>query len=340
MSSYTADTNLKHNETECTGILLTNLGTSTALTVRAVRQYLAEFLADPRVVELPRLLWWVILHGFILRFRPRRSIKLYQKIWLTEGSPLLVYSRRLAEKIQMALKARTSGKIKVVLGMRYGEPDLAKALRELRAAGAKRIVILPLYPQYSASTTGSTFDAIAAELQTWRCVPELHFLQHYANHPAYIDALVNSITQHRLKQPRAGHLLFSFHGIPQKMCMSGDPYYELCLKTANLVATQLNLAPGVWSVAFQSRLGRAAWLKPYCDQELREMPTRGIKNVTVICPGFAVDCLETLEEIAMTNRAIFMQAGGESFAYIPALNDTDQHVTALLAVLDSMLKIT
>lgn len=305
-----------------TGILLTNLGTPSAPTAKAVRKYLAEFLWDPRVVEIPRPLWWLILHGVVLRIRPKKSAKLYQQIWTATGSPLLVNSQRLADKLQKQL----GDKFKVALGMRYGEPSIASALEQLRQHKVDRVVVLPLYPQYSAATTASTFDAIAAVLKKWRYVPELNFMQQYFDHPDYIAAIADSIRQ---QYKSDSHLLFSFHGLPKRCTDLGDPYQQQCQTTAQLVAAQLQLSSDKYSVVFQSRFGAAEWIKPYCDETLRNLPKQGIKNVTVVCPGFAVDCLETLEEIAQQNREIFLQAGGENFHYIPALNDSAAHVVML-----------
>lgn len=330
MSYYSSRKNFQHNSATCTGILLANLGTPTAPTRAAVKQYLAEFLWDPRVVEIPRPIWWLILHGFILQTRPSRSAKLYKKIWLAEGSPLLVYSRELAITLEQTLAGANQNIYKVALGMRYGEPSIRNALQELREAGAEKIIVLPIYPQYAASTTGSIFDAVSKELQTWRYLPEIHFINGYADNSFYIKALVNHIQQHWQTHGKTQHLLFSFHGLPKKMLEQGDPYYCFCQKTARLVATQLNLASDDWSIAFQSRLGVAEWLKPYCAETLQAMPANNIKSVSVICPGFAVDCLETLEEIAITNRELFLQAGGERFDYIPALNASEQHVNMLV----------
>lgn len=308
------------------GILLTNLGTPTAPTTAAVRRYLAEFLADPRVVEIPRPLWWLILHGIVLRIRPRRSAALYRKIWTTEGSPLLVNSQRLTNALQTEL---ANNNCKVVLGMRYGKPAIAQALNELRAHAVKRIIILPLYPQYSAATTASTYDAVAATLKNWRAIPAIQLLNSYYDQPLYIAAIANSIRNYWQTHGQNDHLLFSFHGLPKRCIELGDPYQQQCYATAQLVAEKLQLALEHWSVAFQSRFGAAEWLQPYCDKTLQAMPTQGKKNVAVICPGFAVDCLETLEEIAQQYRTLFLQAGGESFNYIPALNDSTEQVALL-----------
>ena len=313
----------------CTGILLTNLGTPEAPTPAALRRYLGEFLWDPRVVNSPRILWWLILHGVILRTRPRRSAAAYRKVWTEAGSPLLDISRRQAERLQQALATAASPPPLVVLAMRYGQPSIATGLDRLRQANATRVLILPLYPQYSAATTASTFDAVARTYRDWPRLPELRMVMHYHDHPAYIAALAESIRDHWQEHGRGGRLLFSFHGIPQDYFEAGDPYPCECRKTARLVAEALELPEDDWALAFQSRFGPRAWVQPYTDATLREWAGHGCKRVDVICPGFTADCLETLEEIALRYRALFLDAGGEEFHYIPALNDGDAHVEAL-----------
>jgi ferrochelatase len=315
------------------GVLLCNLGTPTAPDRGAVRRFLAEFLADRRVVELPRWLWLPVLYGFILPLRPRRTAANYRKIWTAEGSPLLVISRRQAAALEDALRALLPHAVRLELGMRYGEPSIGGALQRLRAAGAGRIVVLPLYPQYSGSTTGSTFDAVAEALRSWRRVPELRFIADYHDDPGYIDALADSVRAYRAAHGAADRLLFSFHGIPQQYSDAGDPYRDQCLRTAQLTAARLGLADADWSVAFQSRFGPRPWLQPYTDVLLGELARGGCRRVQVICPGFAADCLETLEEIAIQNRALFLAAGGTEYSYIPALNDAPRHIAALAALL-------
>jgi len=322
-----------HDQPACTGVLLTNLGTPDAPTPQAVRRYLGEFLWDSRVVEIPRLLWWLILHGVILRIRPAKSAHKYQTIWTDEGSPLLAISRRQATALANLLKARCPGPVRVALGMRYGQPSIAAALAELRDAGARRLLVLPLYPQYSAATTASTFDAVAAELRTWRWLPELRFVAQYHDDPAYLDALATRINADCAEQP-GERLLFSFHGLPKRNLLAGDPYYCQCHKTARLVAERLELAPDQWAVAFQSRFGRAEWLQPYTSVLLTEWAKAGVKRVDVVCPGFAADCLETLEEMALENRQTFLDAGGEHYRYLPALNDVPEHIAALAGLVE------
>lgn len=322
-----------HGQPACAGVLLTNLGTPDAPTPSALRRYLAEFLWDRRVVEIPRPLWWLILHGVILRTRPARSARKYQAIWTAEGSPLLAISRKQAKALAETLAARCPGPVRVVLGMRYGNPSIPAALAELRTAGVQRLLVLPLYPQYSAATTASTFDAIAAELQTWRWLPELRFIAQYHDHPAYLDALAASLRAARAEQ--AGErLLFSFHGLPKRNLLAGDPYHCQCHKTARLVAERLGLGPEQWAVAFQSRFGRAEWLQPYTSVLLADWAKAGVKRVDVACPGFAADCLETLEEIAHENRQTFLDAGGERYRYLPALNDAPDHIAALAGLIE------
>ena len=308
------------------GVLLANLGTPDAPTSPALRRYLAEFLSDPRVIEVPRLLWWFILHGIILRVRPRKSAAAYRSVWTSEGSPLLAISRQQQAAIQQQLGDGYS----VKLGMRYGNPSIASALRELQHEGVRKIIVLPLYPQYAGPTTGSTFDAVASELTTWRWVPELHFINNYCDHPLYIAALANSVREHMEKNGQPQKIIFSYHGMPKRYLMAGDPYFCWCQKTTRLVQEYLGLDKSLCITSFQSRFGREEWLKPYTDTTLEQLPREGIKDVAIISPAFSADCLETLEELAVENRDLFLQAGGEKYRYIPALNDRPEHI-ALLA---------
>jgi len=333
MSGYKGERDYRHDAAECLGVLLVNLGSPDAPTAAAVQRYLAEFLWDPRVVEIPRPLWWLILHGMVLRTRPSRSAHAYQKIWTDEGSPLVVISRRQARSLQQALAVRYGEKIRVALAMRYGNPSIAAGLAQLREAHARRIVVLPLYPQYSAAATATVFDAVADELKTWRWLPELRFISNYHDDEGYLSALANSIRESWSQYGRAERLLFSFHGMPKRTLQAGDPYHCLCQKTARLAAERLSLPQERWQVSFQSRFGRAEWLQPYTDQTLRQWAREGIKEVDVVCPGFAADCLETLEEIAMQNNATFLAAGGKRLHYIPALNDRSDHIEALANLL-------
>ncbi|HET8552186.1 MAG TPA: ferrochelatase [Gammaproteobacteria bacterium] len=311
------------------GVLLANLGTPEAPTPRAVRRYLREFLSDRRVVELPRAAWWPVLYGFILPLRPRRSAAAYEKIWQTAGSPLLVYSRAQREALQAALDERLDEPVVVALGMRYGNPSVPAALKELRDRGCRRIVVLPLYPQYSATTTGATFDAVTRCLQGWRELPTLDFISGYHDRPGYIEALAASVREFRAANGSGEKLLLSFHGLPQRNVDLGDPYEQQCRDTGARLAAALGLGEDDWQVSFQSRLGAAAWLRPYTDETVREWGRAGRKTVDVICPGFSSDCLETLEEIAIRNAEYFRAKGGDTLRYIPALNARADHIAFL-----------
>jgi ferrochelatase len=329
MTRYQNQADYLHDSPECMGVLLTNLGTPDSPAPADVRRYLAEFLSDPRVIEMPRALWWPVLHGVILRTRPRRSARLYAKVWSSDGAPLLRISILQAQALQSSLGEAIGGPVKVVLAMRYGTPSIRQGLESLRQANARRVVVLPLYPQYSATSTGSVFDEVTAVLQCYRWLPELRVINHYHDHPAYIEALAASIRNAWETQTPPDRLVFSFHGIPREYFLAGDPYHCECHKTARLVAQILDLSPERWLVSFQSRLGPKQWLKPYTDHTLKALGKEGVSRVHVICPGFAADCLETLEEIAMQNREIFLQAGGAEYHYIPALNDDVNHIAAL-----------
>jgi len=322
-------TDFRHDAPEALGVLLVNLGTPDAPTTPAVRRYLAEFLSDPRVVELPRPLWWLILHGVILRIRPARSAHAYQAVWTEQGSPLLDISQRLADVLGRRLAETLPGTVRVELGMRYGNPSIPAALRRLRDANCRRLLVLPLYPQYSATTTGSTFDAVTRELSTWRWVPELRTVNQYHDVPGHIEALAQSVRDHWAAHGRPDRLLFSFHGIPKDYFLGGDPYHCQCQKTARLVAEALDLPRETWALSFQSRVGTKEWLRPYTDETLKAWGAQGVGSVQVICPGFAADCLETLEEIAVENRGYFLGAGGRDYGYIPALNDSPAQVQVL-----------
>lgn len=332
---YKGNPEYKHDSPPCIGVLITNLGTPDAPTPAALRKYLAEFLSDPRVIEVPRLIWWFVLHGIILRLRPRRSAKAYEKVWTKNGSPLLDISTRQAHAIQQELDKRFSGKVKVELAMRYGNPSIQSGLEKLRDANANRFLIFPLYPQYSAATTASTFDAIAKVFKTWRWIPELRMVNHYHDNTGYINALANSIKKHWETHPRPEKLLFSFHGLPKDYFLAGDPYHCECHKTARLVAECLELNEEEWQLTFQSRFGPREWLQPYTDITLKELGAKGVKHVQIICPGFSADCLETLEEIDLQNRGFFIEAGGKEFSYIPALNQSDEHIQLLSTIVEA-----
>ncbi len=333
---YSARKGKAHGQPVRTGVLLCNLGTPDAPTPAALKKYLAEFLSDPRVVELPRWQWLPVLHGIILNTRPARSAKLYQKVWTDEGSPLLVTSLAQRDKLQVALDA-SADQIVVEIGMRYGNPSMQVALEALREKNCRKIIVLPLYPQYSGSTSGSTFDALTDILKSWRRVPELHVIDGYHDHEGYISALASSIRKHWAEHEKAEKLIFSFHGIPERYFKAGDPYPCFCRKTARLTAEALELAEGEWQVTFQSRFGKEPWVMPYTDETLQELARQGVKTVDVICPGFSVDCLETLEEIAGENRDLFKHAGGSELRYIPALNDDDAHIRLMASLVRSVI---
>ena len=329
MARYQGNPDFHHDRASATGVLLVNLGTPDAPTPQAVRRFLAEFLWDPRVVEVPRALWWLILHGVILRVRPGRVARAYETVWGEDGSPLLAISRKQTEALRDELARQLGPGVQVALGMRYGNPSLRQAMDELRAHGVRRLLVLPMYPQYSATTTASIFDEVFRVLSGWRWVPELRTVQHYHDYPPYIEALAASVREHWQNHARPDRLLMSFHGIPQRYFDAGDPYFCECQKTGRLLAERLDLQEGEWQLTFQSRFGREPWLQPYTDHTLREWGSQGVKRVDVVCPGFSADCLETLEEIAEQNRELFVQAGGAQLHYIAALNDRPDHVRML-----------
>lgn len=322
----------RHSAPAKTGVLLLNLGTPEAPTPSAIRRYLRPFLSDRRVVELPRALWLTILYAFILPFRPRRLAHSYASIWMApgpQGSPLLHHSQQQRDGLRSWLAQHFGQDVPVALGMTYGKPDIGGALAELEAQNVRRILVLPLYPQYSASSTGAALDAVFRALQTRRWMPEIRTINSYHDEPACIDALARSLSDHWAAKGRADHLLISFHSIPRQYFLAGDPYYCFCEKTARLIAEKLQLARGSWSVSYQSRLGKQPWLQPYTDLVIPQLARGGVASLDVICPGFAADCLETLEEVALRYREDFIQAGGKSFRYVPALNSTPAHIGAL-----------
>ncbi len=310
-------------------VLLMNLGTPEAPTPQAVRRYLKEFLWDKRVVDVARPLWWLILNGIILRTRPARVARNYQKVWTEEGSPLLSIGRQQAEGLAQVL-SQDGQKIPVFLGMTYGEPSMESIGRELRKSGIERLLVLPLYPQFSATTTAAAFDRLMKSLQACPHWPELRLIRDYHQHPAYIEALALSVEQHWQSQGGpADQLILSFHGIPQRYAEQGDPYPRHCEATAAALAQRLGLSQDQWMLTYQSRFGREPWLQPYTDETLEKLGKNHTARVDVICPGFSADCLETLEEIEEENREIFMDAGGGAFHYIPALNASDAHIALL-----------
>ena len=331
-SHYTGLAGLSDDRPVKAGVLLVNLGTPEAPTPRALRTYLAEFLGDPRVIEYPRWLWWLILHGVILRIRPRRSAHAYQRVWTAQGSPLRVGSEALATALQDELARRMPGPVQVALAMRYGQPSVKTQIERIQREGVRRLLVLPLYPQYSATSTGSVLDAVADCFKTLRWPPELRVVNDYHDDPRHIDALARSIEDWWRTNGRGDRLLLSFHGIPERYVKAGDPYLLQCGATARLLRERLGLSPSELLVSFQSRVGREPWLQPYTDATVRELAAQGVRRLDVACPGFAVDCLETLEEIAMQNRDFFIEAGGKELRYIPALNDSRGQVDSLAAL--------
>jgi ferrochelatase len=314
------------------GILLVNLGTPAAPTTAAVRAYLKEFLSDPRVVEIPRAVWLIILHGVILNTRPKQSAKRYAAIWTPDGSPLKVYTERQARMLRGYIGTHTRAPVEVEWAMRYGSPSIDAGLRALRERGCDRILTLPLYPQYSSSTTGSTVEALFRSVSRMRNAPALRLVKHFHDDPGYIAALAQSVRDYWMKAGRADVLVLSFHGVPRRSLDQGDPYHCECMKTGRLVAEALALPPERCKVTFQSRFGRAEWLKPYTADVLGELGRKATGRVDVVCPGFVSDCLETLEEIAIEGKGIFLGAGGKEFHYIPCLNDRDDWMKALTSI--------
>jgi ferrochelatase len=314
-SNYTGLAGYAHDHSAKAGVLLVNLGTPLAPTARAVRPYLAQFLGDPRVIELPRWLWWLILHGVILRFRPKRSAHAYARVWTAA--------------LHTELAQRRPGPVKVALAMRYGEPSVLRQIEQLQREGVRRLLVLPLYPQYSATSTGSVIDAVADALKVLRWPPELRLINDYHDDPAHIEALARNIERWWAEHGRGDKLLLSFHGIPERYLRAGDPYFCQCHATARLLRERLDIDPANVLMSFQSRVGRERWLHPYTDLTVRELAKAGVPRLDVVSPGFAVDCLETLEEIAMQNREFFLEAGGTDLRYIPALNDSADQVSAM-----------
>ncbi|MEM7404964.1 MAG: ferrochelatase [Pseudomonadota bacterium] len=333
MPRYLASPDFDHRGFPGTAVLLVNLGTPDAPTTSAVRRYLAQFLSDPRVIELPAAVRWLLLNAVVLRIRPRRSAHAYQQVWSEAGSPLLMYSTRQRDAVAARLEADgITWPIRVA--MRYGNPSIGQVLDEFRDQGLERLLVVPMYPQYSGSTTGSVMDALGEVLKQWRWVPELRVAGSYYADPAYISALAHTVRANwGGKRPADARLLMSFHGLPERYLRAGDPYFCHCQVTARLLAEQLGLAPDDYGVSFQSRVGRERWLTPYTDETLEEWGRQGLARLDVVCPGFSADCLETLEEICMQGRETFQDAGGGEFHYVPALNDDPAHVDMLTALI-------
>ncbi|MDP2006030.1 MAG: ferrochelatase [Rubrivivax sp.] len=329
--SFSPEPGYRHGQRARTAVLVVNLGTPDEPTAPALRRYLAEFLSDPRVVEIPRIAWWPILHGIILTTRPAKSAAKYATVWTPEGSPLAVWTKRQAEGLDVALKA-AGHDVLVRHAMRYGNPSVASVMDTLRTEGATRVLVLPLYPQYAAATTASVGDAVMRWALQARRVPELRFVGEYHDHPGYIEALAQRLESHWATNGRAEKLVLSFHGVPERSLTLGDPYHCQCHVTARLLATRLGLTKEEIVVTFQSRFGKAKWLEPYTEPTLIAMAQNGVKRVDVACPGFVADCLETLEEIAQEAREAFLEAGGEGFSYVPCVNDSPVFVQALADV--------
>lgn len=334
---YKGRQHFSHSQSKKIGVLITNLGTPDSPTTAALRPYLKEFLSDPRVVEVPRLIWWMILNFIILRIRPRRSAKAYETVWTDEGSPLLAITKAQADALSEKCRKEYGDDVVVEFAMRYGNPSIRGALDSMFERGVEKLVVLPLYPQYCASTSGSTFDAIANDFTKRRWLPELRFVNHYLDHPGYIRAVANKIRAHWEAHGRADKLLFSYHGIPKRYLMNGDPYHCECHKTSRLLAEELGLKPDDYLTTFQSRFGREEWLKPYTDETLKALPEQGINAVQVCCPGFSADCLETIEEIGEENREYFVEAGGKRYEYIDALNSDPEHIEMMFDLVQQNL---
>ncbi|MEM8883166.1 MAG: ferrochelatase [Planctomycetota bacterium] len=323
----------EHGETTATGILLANLGTPDAPTTPALRKYLRQFLSDPRVIQLPKWKWQIILNLFVLPTRPAKSAEAYREVWTDEGSPLLIITREQAAKLETALRERFDGPLHVAVGMRYGNPSMDAALKELEEKGCRRILLFPAYPQYSATTTASTFDEMAECFKTRGWLPEFRMVRDYYDHPLYIEALKHTVEEVWAEGGKPDKLLMSFHGIPTRYFVEGrDPYHCLCQKTGRLLAESLGLNEDEYLVSFQSLFGREEWLKPYTDATLKGWAKDGVEKVDVICPGFSADCLETIEEIDQENREYFEEGGGKQYRYIAALNARDDHVACLTEV--------
>lgn len=335
---YQGTPDFDHSSEARIGVLLTNLGTPVAPEKQALKPYLKQFLSDPRVVEVPRLLWWFILNGIILNVRPARSAEAYRTVWTERGSPLLLHTQDQSEALGLRLKEEFGDRVIVDYAMRYGQPSIDNAVQALIDRGARQLLVIPLYPQYSGPTSGSTFDALAADFSKRRWLPDLQFVASYHDQPGYIAAVAQSVREHWATHGRAEKLLFSYHGEPRRYLDEGDPYHCQCHKTTRLVAKELGLGEGDYLSTFQSRFGREEWLKPYTDETLKELARDGTNSVQVVCPGFSSDCLETIEEIGEENRDYFLEAGGERYEYIPCLNASDAHIRFLHSMVNERIR--
>ncbi|BCL74961.1 ferrochelatase [Jeongeupia sp. HS-3] len=337
MSRFLPEPEFSHDQPARIGVLLVNLGTPDAPTAAAVKPYLRQFLSDPRVVEIPRIVWQAILRGIILNIRPKKSAHKYASIWSKEGSPLQVWTQKQAGLLKGYLGERLNAPLSFAVGMRYGQPSIAAGLDKLKAEGCDRILLMPLYPQYAASTTATACDAAFARLVSYRNQPALRTLRSFHDDPGYIAALANQVRAHWQREGRGDHLLMSFHGLPRYTLDKGDPYHCHCHKTARLLAEALELQTGDYTLTFQSRFGKAEWLKPYTADVLTQLGKAKVGQLDVICPGFVSDCLETLEEIAIEGKESFLIAGGGNFRYIPCLNDNPKWITALADLVEREL---
>ena len=322
---YFGEKNYEHGSKDKTGVLITNLGTPDAPNAKSLKIYLNQFLSDPRVIEIPKIIWQIILKLIILQIRPRKSAANYKKIWTDKGSPLLDISQRQLEGVKKIILEKYPN-VEFALGMRYGNPSIEKALKELQEKQVRRLLVLPLYPQYCAATTASTFDEVTNTLQKWRWIPELRFINQYFEEEKYIETLASSIEDFWAKNGKPQKIIFSYHGIPKRYLTNGDPYHCFCLKTTRLVKEKMKLSDDQIMTTFQSRFGREEWLQPYTSETLKELPGKGIKDIHIISPGFSADCLETLEELEEENREYFIESGGEQYKYIPCLNDNKEHL--------------
>jgi ferrochelatase len=329
MSRFAPEPPYQHGTPSRIGILLINLGTPDAPTPEAVRAYLKEFLSDPSLVEIPRPLWWLILHLYVLRTRPRQSAERYAQVWTGDGSPLKAHTQRQTILLRGYAGERLKFPLVIDYAMRYGNPSIADKLHELKGQNCDRLLLVPLYPQYSASATGSALTAAFETLSRMRNMPAVRTVRHFHDHPGYINALAQNVREYWMKSGRPDRLLMSFHGVPRATLDKGDPYHCECQKTGRLLAEALGLKPEQYHISFQSRFGRAEWLRPYTAELLAQLGKQKVGRVDVVCPGFVSDCLETLEEIAIEGKTIFIQAGGREFNFIPGLNERDDWIQTL-----------
>lgn len=332
MSYYNPEPKYDHGDQLKVGILLANLGTPDAPTAKALRPYLRQFLSDRRIVEIPRLIWWLILNGIILVIRPKKSAEKYASVWSSEGSPLMVHAKKQTLLLRGFLAQKINAPFKVELGMSYGNPSMASAIEKLKAQHCDRILVFPLYPQYAASSTASALDAVWRTLLKTRNVPAIRTIKHYHDHPAYIEALAQSVCEHWRINGKPSKLIMSFHGVPKFHLLKGDMYHCECHKTGRLLAEALGLNKDEYAIAFQSRFGKQEWLKPYLANMLESLGKAKVNRIDVICPGFSSDCLETLEEIAIEGKHIFQSNGGGEYHYIPALNENDAWIHAMTTI--------